>query len=48
MEQNSQKAKDEKEEEISTTQTDIEEIKTENYLEEYDIINNSFPDEDAE
>ena len=38
--------KDITQETISTIQTEAEEISNKNYLEEFELINDSFPDED--
>ena len=38
----------EHEDTISTTQTEAEDIQNKNFLEEYELINDSFPDEDPQ
>ncbi len=40
--------KDISEETISLNQTQAEESQTKNYLEEFELINDSFPDEDPQ
>ncbi len=38
----------EHEDTISTTQTEAEDTQNKNFLEEYELINDSFPDEDPQ
>ena len=40
--------REETQETISSIQTEVEDTKNKNYLEEYELINDSFPDEDPE
>ncbi len=40
--------REETQETISSIQTEAEETKNKNFLEEYELINDSFPDEDPE
>ena len=40
--------REETQETISSIQTEAEETKNKNFLEEYELINDSFPDEDTE
>ena len=40
--------REETQETISSIQTEAEDIKNKNFLEEYELINDSFPDEDPE
>ena len=40
--------REETQETISSIQTDAEDTKNKNFLEEYELINDSFPDEDPE
>ena len=40
--------REETQETISSNQTEAEDTKNKNFLEEYELINDSFPDEDPE